>query len=59
MTQQTEVQEGLLMLDGLLRDVAKHLGGTTRGDRRSAALKLERIASIASTLASTIHSPRK
>jgi hypothetical protein len=30
----------------------------SRADRRAAALKLERIVSIASTLAATIHSPR-
>lgn len=59
MALQTEIQESLMMLNGLLRDVAEQMNGPSRADRRSAALKLERIAAIASTLAATIHSPRK
>lgn len=55
----TEVRESLLLLHGLLKDVTETMNGASKADRRAAALKLERISAIASTLAATIHSPRQ
>lgn len=57
MANAVDINQSLHLLDGLLRDVADHLAAPTRANRRAAALKLERIAAIASTLAATIHSP--
>jgi len=53
-----EVRESLLLIHRLLEDVSEQLSPTSRANRRSASLKLQRIAAIASTLAATIHSPR-
>lgn len=58
MSGSSDINHSLALLEGLLRDVAEHLGSPTKANRRSAALKLERIVAIASTLAATIHTPR-
>jgi len=47
--------DSLTVLDGLMREVAELLRSPTRASRRAAALKLERIAAIAATLAFTVH----
>ncbi len=52
-----EINQSLHMLDDLLRDVSQHLADPSRANRRAAALKLERIVAIASTLAATVHAP--
>lgn len=57
MAKTNEVQDSLLLIEELLRDVAERLVQPTKADRRAAALKLERIVAIASTLAATIHTP--
>ena len=44
----------LAQLDGLLQEVLELLKSPERRDRRAAAIKLERIVSIASTLALTL-----
>lgn len=59
MSRSVEVHESLLLLQGLLEDVAEQLAQPSRADRRAASLKLQRISAIASTLAATIHSPRQ
>lgn len=59
MTSAIEVRESLQLMQGLLEDVAEQLSRPSRADRRSASLKLQRIAAIATTLAATIHSPRQ
>ncbi len=50
--------DSIVLLEGLIRDVEEHLKSPTKANRRAAALKLERIAAIASTLAFTVHTPR-
>ncbi len=59
MSSATSTGESLLLIQQLLKDVSEQLSQPSRADRRSASLKLERIAAIASTLAATIHSPRQ
>ena len=54
----TVTSEGIHQMEGLLHDVAEHLKVPSKANRRAAARKLERIASLASTLAATVHSPR-
>ena len=48
------VLDSIMLLEGLLRDVAEHLKAPTESNTRAAALKLKRISEIASTLALTI-----
>lgn len=50
--------DSLHEMQGLLDAVAAHLKDPTKASRRAAAIKLERIVAIASTLAFTIHSTR-
>jgi hypothetical protein len=52
------MHEGIAQLDGLLRDIVDHLKAGTKPDRRAAALKLDRLAAVATTLAFTIKSTR-
>ncbi|MGE0700195.1 MAG: hypothetical protein AB7O57_13950 [Hyphomicrobiaceae bacterium] len=47
--------ESLNLLDSLLRDISELLRSPSRANQRAAALKLERVAAIASTLAFTVH----
>ena len=58
MTTPTEFRDSLRLISELLNDVSQRMAQPSRADRRAAALKLERIVAIASTLAATIHSPR-
>jgi len=58
MTSPTEIRDSLHLISELLRDVSERMSQPSKADRRAAALKLERIVAIASTLAATIHSPR-
>lgn len=44
----------IAMLNELLRQVAAHIKAGSPPDKRAAALKLDRIAAIATTLSSTI-----
>lgn len=53
------LNDALRQLDGLLRDVGEHMTQPSKANRRAAALKLERIVAIASTLAATIHTPQQ
>lgn len=48
------VMDSIMLLEGLLRDVAEHLKAPTKSNTRAAALTLKRISEIASTLALTI-----
>ncbi|MFM9940429.1 MAG: hypothetical protein ACKVP7_13145 [Hyphomicrobiaceae bacterium] len=59
MASTVEINDVLHRLDDLLRDISEHLADPSRANRRAAALKLERIVAIASTLAATIHTPRQ
>jgi hypothetical protein len=52
------MNESIAKLDSLLRDVVDHLKAGTKPDRRAAALKLDRLAAVATTLAFTIKSTR-
>lgn len=45
------VMDSIMLLEGLLRDVAEHLKAPTKSNTRAAALTLKRISEIASTLA--------
>ncbi len=53
-----DVKDSLGQIEELLADVATHLKAPTKAARRAAALKLERIVAIASTLAATVHTAR-
>jgi hypothetical protein len=48
------MDSSLILLDDLLRQVVEHLKSGRQPDRRVAALKLDRVAAIATTLSSTI-----
>jgi hypothetical protein len=50
--------DSLNQLGALLDDVGRHLQSNSKAERRAAALKLERIATIAATLAATVYSVR-
>ena len=52
------MNESIAQLDDLLRAVVDHLKAGTKPDRRSAVLKLDRLAAVATTLAFTIKSTR-
>jgi len=56
MTTPTEIRDSISLMSELLHHVSQHLVQPSKADRRAAALKLERIVAIASTLAATIHS---
>jgi hypothetical protein len=43
--------DSIMLLEGLLRDVAEHLKAPTKSNTRAAVLTLKRISEIASTLA--------
>ncbi|MEQ1651105.1 MAG: hypothetical protein ABL897_01305 [Hyphomicrobium sp.] len=53
-----DVNDSLGQLEALLTDVAEHLKAPNKAARRAAALKLDRIVAIASTLAATVHTIR-
>lgn len=59
MSNPTDVLDSLRLLQGLLHDVAERLEHPSKADRRAAALKLDRVVAIASTLSATIHTPRQ
>ena len=46
--------DSMKQIEGLLEAVAEHLKSPSKANRRAAALKLERIVAIASTMAFTI-----
>ena len=58
MAKRMDVNDSLGQLEELLADVTTHLQAPTRAARRAAALKLDRIVAIASTLAATVHTVR-
>lgn len=53
-----DVEDSLGQIEDLLADVTTHLKAPTKAARRAAALKLERIVAIASTLAATVNMVR-
>lgn len=53
-----DVDHSLGQLEELLAAVTEDMKAPTKSARRSAALKLERIVAIASTLAATVHTAR-
>ena len=58
MTTPTEIRDSIQLIGALLHDVSQRMAQPSKADRRAAALKLERIVAIASTLAATIHRQR-
>lgn len=58
MANPSDIQGGLLLIQELLRDISERMIQPSNADRRAAALKLERIVAIASTLAATVHGRR-
>ena len=52
------MNESMSEIQRLLQEIADHLTAATKTDTRKAVAKLERIASLASTLALTIQARR-
>lgn len=50
----SKMEEPITKLSSLLNEVSEHLKSGTNSDRKAAATKLNRIASIAATLAFTV-----
>lgn len=50
--------EGVRQLELLLHDVVEHLKNPNASNRREAVRKLERVASLAATLAATVRAQR-
>ena len=48
------MNESIVTMDRLLREVAGHLKAGTKSDKSAAVLKLQRISAIASTMAITV-----
>lgn len=58
MATRMDATDSLGQIEALLADVTTHLQAPTKAARRAAALKLDRIVAIASTLAATVHAMR-
>jgi hypothetical protein len=58
MSSPTEIQESLQTLNRLLHEIAECLSTASRADRRAAALKLDRMVAVTSTLAATVRASR-
>lgn len=52
----SKMEDPIIKISSLLNEVAEHLKSGTNSDRKAAATKLNRIASIAATLAFTVKS---
>jgi hypothetical protein len=52
------MNESIVEMQRLLREVVRHLQADTKADKRMAAAKLERIASLASTMAQMLQAQR-
>ena len=52
------MNESIVEMQRLLREVVGHLQADTKGDKRQAAAKLERMASLASTVAQMLKAQR-
>ena len=52
------MNESIVEMQRLLKEVVSHLQADTKADKRKAAAKLERIASLASTVAQMLKAQR-
>lgn len=52
------MNESIVEMQRLLKDVVSHLQADTKADKRMAAAKLERMASLASTVAQMLKAQR-
>lgn len=53
------MDDTLRTIELLLREIAEHIAAATRTDRNAAAVKLHRVAAIATTWAFTLESSRR
>ena len=52
------MNESIIEMERLLKEVISHVQADTKADKRKAAVKLERMASLASTLALMLNAQR-